>query len=463
MKHFEEKQAESAKLICKGCGGAGECHCAGNAEPKLGEQVAISQYTESNESSLEEELGERFKLLSHVGTGGMGSVFKVEERSSGKTFAIKILNQSLLEDASSLKRFELEAKSARSVVHPNLVAVYDYGITGKGRPFLVMDYLDGSDLKTLLAKEGFLDVARALNLFIQCAEGLAHAHQLDIIHRDVKPSNIILESRDSGIEFAKIVDFGIAKILPNQQTITDNLTVTGDIFGTPIYMSPEQCQGNCQDQRSDIYSLGCVMYEVLTGERPFAASNSVKTILRHINDDAASMNSLNYGYGIPKDLDYIVMRCLQKDPADRYQTSHELLKDLHSVSSGEAIRRKTCIGKEQKSKQQSRKLEFERFLAIVLVLQVVPLLMAYLLTPGYIVPIFRSPAGLLLLFAIYAWEALGFSLFYLRPRPRSEFETTLQSLIFGILFLLPGCTLPLLAPAIITVMQAIGPIMNSVH
>lgn len=284
------------------------------------------------------DLGDRYEVIDVLGSGGMGTVYKVKDKALDKEFAVKVLNESLVQDKLSVKRFEQEAHAASNLTHANLAAVYEYGVSKAGAPFLVMDYLGGNTLEQLLKQEGYLDVSRALDLFIQTAEAVAHAHLKGVIHRDIKPSNIIVEQGENKIEHVKVLDFGIAKVLPSEQQAQNALTQTGDIFGTPLYMSPEQCQGNMQDVRSDIYALGCVMYEALTGLTPFAAENPIKIILRHVNGDVKPMSEINRGAGVPADLESIVMRCLELDPAHRYQTANDLLYDLRRARDGKRVK-----------------------------------------------------------------------------------------------------------------------------
>jgi len=287
------------------------------------------------------DLGDRYEVLNKVGQGGMGAVYKVKDKALDKEFAVKVMNSNLVQDKVSVKRFEQEAQAASSLTHANLAAVYGFGVSKAGSPYLVMDYLDGQTLEQTLKQEGFLDVSRALDIFIQAAEAIADAHMKGVIHRDIKPSNIILEKRE-GIDFVKIVDFGIAKVLPSQQKAYENLTQTGDIFGSPLYMSPEQCQGNMQDRRSDIYSLGCVMYEALTGVQPYAAENPIKIILKHIHEDPQPINTLKNDYKIPADLDKAILHCLEREPDDRYQSTDELVRDLRKIRDGFKIQIKAA-------------------------------------------------------------------------------------------------------------------------
>lgn len=284
---------------------------------------------------IQASLGEQYEVISVLGVGGMGSVYKVRDKNLDKTFAIKILNQSLVQDQTSLRRFRQEALAAQSLTHANLGAVYGHGIGTSGAPYIVMDCLDGKDLTTLLNEQGPFNAQRALLIFIQLAEAINHAHTKGVVHRDLKPSNIIIETHGA-TEIAKVVDFGIAKVNSADARPTQQLTQTGEIFGSPLYMAPEQCVGNEQDARTDIYALGCVMYEVLTGEPPFVAENAVKTVLKHIHDEAVPPSAKASGK-IPADLDKVILHCLEKQPGDRYQSASELASDLQKVLEERAV------------------------------------------------------------------------------------------------------------------------------
>lgn len=308
--------------------------------------IAVSVEPQPPEAQPEQfpNLGERYEVLALVGRGGMGVVYKVRDKAVDKVFAVKVLNHELVQDKISVKRFEQEAKAASALTHANLAAVYDYGVGASGCPFLVMDYLEGRTLEQELAQEGYFDSERALDIFIQAAEAMADSHLKGVIHRDIKPANIILEKAENGSDFVRLVDFGIAKVLPSEQKAHENLTQTGDIFGSPLYMSPEQCEGNMQDRRSDIYSLGCLMYETLTGVKPFAAQNPIKIILRHIHEDPKPISSLTTvsnlpaQYKVPADLDKVILRCLARDPNHRYQSAYELVSDLKLIRDGEKVK-----------------------------------------------------------------------------------------------------------------------------
>lgn len=269
---------------------------------------------------------ERYQIISQLGKGGMSSVYKAKHTLMDRIVAIKILVAS---DVPSLKRFQLEAKLVSSLKHHNIVTVYDFGVSFKGQPYLVMDYLEGSNLMDEIRKETRLDLVRATWIFCQACDALNLAHKRDLIHRDLKPSNFMLVDEEQHDDVVKLVDFGIAKHLTVPVSEAAQLTQTGQVLGSPLYMSPEQCTGNRLDARSDIYSLGCVMYETLTGKPPLLGTDVFDTIQRHIHETPRSFASVDPELvSIPEQIEKIVLKCLQLDPADRYQTILELWTDL---------------------------------------------------------------------------------------------------------------------------------------
>lgn len=311
----EEKQIESEKIELR------------EAEPEISEP-------ENSEQGSLPFLGDDYEVLGQIGRGGMGSVYKVRDRNLDRIMAFKLLDRTLAEDQVALKRFEQEAAAASQLDHDNLVAVYGHGRTRDGTPYLVMDYLEGKNLSEVLKEEGTMEPGRALSIFQQIAEALRHAHEQNVIHRDIKPTNIILTRTDSGAEIARIVDFGIAKVMPAANRETHDLTETGEVFGSPHYMSPEQCLGFMLDQRSDIYSLGCLMYEALTGDSPFAGANPIQVVVKHINEDPVKFPSSITTGSIAKKLERVVLHCLEKDKNNRYQSASDLLKDLDLIKVG---------------------------------------------------------------------------------------------------------------------------------
>ena len=289
-----------------------------------------------------ERIGDRYKIEALIGVGGMGAVYRGRHETMGKTLAIKVLHEDAVANKKAVLRFDQEARAASTLAHPHLVSVYDYGVTDDGAPYLVMDYLDGISLGTIIRDEGRLEPTRALTIFIQIAEAIGHAHKKGVIHRDLKPSNVIITKTDREEDFVKIVDFGIAKLMTATGGAEENsLTQTGEIFGSPLYMSPEQCTGQKLDQRSDIYSLGCLMYETLSGRPPLQGANPVQTIMMHVQDDAPPLTgTLPTNVELPPGLASVVMRCLLKSADERYQSADALISDLEKVRDGGKLTRR---------------------------------------------------------------------------------------------------------------------------
>jgi serine/threonine protein kinase len=273
-------------------------------------------------------LVKRFEFLSEAGVGGVGTIYKAKQRNNDKIVAIKMLS---FDDVSSeaKKRFQEEAKACSRMEHPNLPKLLDYGLTEHGQPYMVLEYFDGSDLSDVLKKAGGVSLTTALDIAEQICLGLQYAHGQGVLHRDLKPSNIMIKWTD-GTPLVKIVDFGIAKLIDDEEH-KDKLTKTGEVIGTPTYMSPEQILGKEIDQRSDLYSVGCVLYELLAGVPPFTGENSVQTILKQLNDKPLNMTEASKGRVFPVDLESTIAKLLQKDPKDRYRNAGALQEDIHNV------------------------------------------------------------------------------------------------------------------------------------
>jgi len=365
------------------------------AEPKRGSMTSWifgKSNTHSNASSFKQpsrpltaedmaaiRFSAQYDMLEMIGYGGMGSVYKVRDRQRGGLFALKILHSELAKQPGAVKRFEQEATSASQLTHPNLVAVYQHGLLKEGQPYLLMDYVEGESLAHLLSKEKYLDTHQVTDIFLQVAEAVKHAHDKGVIHRDLKPSNILLTKAENGSYLVKLVDFGIAKVLTPTDKEMSNLTQSGEIFGSPQYMSPEQCLGDQLDCRADLYSLGCVMYESLTGKPPFTANNPIKLVFKHINDAPPALLRPLQGHEISPGLKTIVMRCLEKDPADRYQSASELVRDLTLVQDGKPIEQPKKKKKTTK-KGDSRPIVASAAAAVVLLFAVAALMQGPLLT-----------------------------------------------------------------------------------
>ncbi len=270
----------------------------------------------------------RYKVLSILGKGGMSTVYKAQHTYMDRVVALKLLHPHLVSDPTSVQRFKQEGKAAASLSHPNVITVFDFGINDEGIAYMVMDYLEGPSLGDLLDRGGPIPEAEAIDIFRQVCKGLSHAHKKGVIHRDLKPRNLVLAVEEDGSVLLKIVDFGIAKIVPQDGAESQHLTQTGEVFGSPIYMSPEQCSGLPLDLRSDIYSLGCVMYEVLTGTPPLCGMNAVETMSMHVNDEPLSFKAVAPNINLSYDMEQIVLRCLEKKTKKRYQTCAEVLEAL---------------------------------------------------------------------------------------------------------------------------------------
>lgn len=267
-------------------------------------------------------LAERYHMLKRLGEGGMGTVYLAEHVKMNRQCAVKVMNGALLSDSDSAQRFAREASNAARIIHPNVAAVFDYGETD-GVVYLVMEYVEGLSLTRLLERETMLQPARAVDIAHQVSEALVAAHELGIVHRDLKPDNIIIAPGKNGRDIAKVVDFGIAKAI--EEGPTESLTRTGLVIGTPEYMSPEQLLGDPVDARSDIYSLGCILYQMLTGRRTFDEPTREQMIKRRLTEKAPHPRDLVPE--LPKTLDLIVARLLARAPHDRYATVAEV-RDL---------------------------------------------------------------------------------------------------------------------------------------
>lgn len=280
-------------------------------------------------------LSDRYEVIEILGKGGMGVVYKGRRTQINKFVAIKVLKTSLIEDEVSLKRFEQEAIASANLDDPHLISVYDFGYGPSGEPYLVMDFLEGKSLEDIIERQGPVSLERFLHIFSQACQALSYIHNRGIIHRDLKPSNIMLVRTQSSDEFVKLVDFGIAKVIGDDQKLMQKLTATGQSFGSPLYMSPEQCMGKEVDVRSDIYSLGCVMFEALTGRTPIAGENALQTVFMHINSPPLLLNQVGPGLTHPPHVQDLIMRCLEKDPDKRFQSAQEIGSILGEMSQGE--------------------------------------------------------------------------------------------------------------------------------
>lgn len=259
-------------------------------------------------------LSDRYEILSKVGAGGMSDVYKAKDHILSRFVAIKVLKQEFSEDSSFVTKFRAEAQSAAGLEHPNIVNIYDVG-SENGLYYIVMEYVEGITLKTYIEKKGQLSFKESASIAIQVARGIEAAHNKNIIHRDIKPQNIII-STDGKV---KVTDFGIAKA-------TSSNTISSDVMGSVHYASPEQARNGFVDGRSDIYSLGIVMFEMVTGRVPFDGDTTVAVALQHLQEEIAKPSI--YAPDLPISFEKIILKCTQKTPDRRYQTMEELLTDI---------------------------------------------------------------------------------------------------------------------------------------
>jgi len=270
----------------------------------------------------------RYQILRKLGAGGMANVYLAEDQELGRRVAIKILNERHANDEQFVERFRREAKNAAALSHPNIVSIYDRG-EAEGTYYIAMEYLDGRSLKELLLSRGDAPIAVVVEYAGQILSALRFAHRHGIVHRDIKPHNVLVDSEGR----VKVTDFGIAR------AGTSQMTEAGSIVGTAQYLSPEQARGGDVDQRSDLYSLGVLMYEMLTGEVPFSGDTPVEIAMKHLSQTPVPPSTKRND--IPHGLDMVVMRALAKDPDDRYQTSEEMEADLDRVARGVGVARET--------------------------------------------------------------------------------------------------------------------------
>ncbi len=280
-------------------------------------------------------IGGAYKLLSLLGKGGMGDVYRARHIVLGKDFAVKLLTGQELNNANWL-RFQTEARVISRLDHKNIVKVYNLGLHENVLPFYAMDLLEGEPLDAVLQRLGPLKIEDCLPLYLQVLDGLHYAHRHGVVHRDIKPANIMLIVDEGAVPIVKLLDFGIAKLSSLDNKVSQSLTAPGEIFGSQYYMSPEQCLGQKVDPRSDVYSVGCALFETLTGRPPFRGENSFKTICMHTSENPPSLKDVT-DIEFPAAMEHVVARCLKKRPEDRYQSMKEMEVDLIRISQGKDL------------------------------------------------------------------------------------------------------------------------------
>ncbi len=280
--------------------------------------------TASERSIIGQVLNDKYHVMSFIGRGGMSVVYRARHLLMQKDVALKFLRSHLLADVESVNRFRTEARAVSALNSKHIIRLFDLDVTVENQPFLVVELLIGISLADIVKDKGRIPQDEAVGWFCQIAQALQDAHEQGVIHRDLKPSNVVI---DDGM--VKIFDFGIAKVLFTEGADKSKLTQTGEVFGSPMYMSPEQCRGSKLDGRSDIYSMGCLMYEVLSGSPPFVGQNIFDTLSKQCNEEPIPLTDVVSE--LSDSLDYVVRRCLDKSASLRYQSAADLLRDLEDV------------------------------------------------------------------------------------------------------------------------------------
>ncbi|MEG1291008.1 MAG: Stk1 family PASTA domain-containing Ser/Thr kinase, partial [Lachnospiraceae bacterium] len=262
-------------------------------------------------------LADRYEIVGKIGTGGMSDVYKAKDHTLGRFVAIKVLKQEFSEDVNFVTKFRTEAQSAAGLEHPNIVNIYDVG-SENGLYYIVMECIEGITLKTYIEKKGQLSFKEAVSIAIQVGRGIETAHNKNIIHRDIKPQNIIISTEGK----VKVTDFGIARAASSN-------TINSDVMGSVHYASPEQARNGFVDRKSDIYSLGIVMYEMVTGRVPFDGESTVAVAIQHLQEEMIVPSA--YAPDLPISMEKIILKCTQKSPDRRYESISDLMVDLKKV------------------------------------------------------------------------------------------------------------------------------------
>jgi serine/threonine-protein kinase len=292
------------------------------------------------------QIGDKYKVLSAVGAGSMGVVYKAVQNSTGREMAVKVLHGAEGGDSAHVRRFRREAKAVSALNHENIVRLFDFGFMDDGQPYIVTEFIKGKTLSQILRERGRLTLKETVPIMHQVCNAVEEAHRLKIVHRDLKPENIILQEPDQRISMntkhgwrtrrIKVVDFGVAKLSSDANSSSASLTIEGKVCGSPGYMSPEQCKGLPVDVRSDIYSLGIVLYEVISGHRPFSADTVMGLLFMHVNDKPPPMNAFCLDLDVPSQLEQVIRRSLSKNPDERQHTVAELWQEFELACNGKS-------------------------------------------------------------------------------------------------------------------------------
>jgi serine/threonine protein kinase len=282
------------------------------------------------DSLVGSQFAQKYEMLSILGRGGAGVIYKARHMFLNRQLAVKVMHAQLIFDAETQSRFRNEAQAISALNHKNIIGVQDFGVSQEGLPYIVMDLHEGTNLGELIAQNHKLEPKRVVEIACQACDALFHSHQRGVIHRDVKPTNILLCKGENGEEIVKLADFGIAKI--TQIDGGPEITQSGDLLGSPLYMSPEQCKGTKVDGRTDIYSLGCVIFTALGGKEPFSGDSIMDMMYRRTVEPPPPLSKSFPDLPLPPGLEEIVLKAMARDPDARFQTADQLKDALVGLS-----------------------------------------------------------------------------------------------------------------------------------
>ncbi len=342
--------------------------CGTQLEPSDDSQVSFTKTLETPREELTtgSTFADRYKIVEELGKGGMGRVYKVLDKETNEKIALKLIKPEIALEKRTVERFRNELTTARKIVQKNVCRMYDLN-KEKDNYFITMEYVSGGDLKKFIRRSGQLSVEKAISIAKQICDGLSEAHSLGIVHRDLKPNNIMIDDKGN----AKIMDFGIARSLEVKR-----ITGAGVMIGTPEYMSPEQVEGKEVDQRSDIYSLGIILYEMVTGQVPFEGDTPFTIGMKHKGEMPKNPKELNSQ--ISDNLNRMILRCLEKDKEKRYQSAGEVRSELANIEKGiPTTERKIPKRKPLTSKEITVKFNLRKLLIPALVLVVILTVVGY--------------------------------------------------------------------------------------
>lgn len=300
-------------------------------EEVAGEPFETSTFSEATGIHQGTVFGSHYQIICPIGRGGMGMTFKALDTESGAHVAAKFLLPERMANPKDTARFAREAKTASRLSHPFIARVLDFGLFNQSHQFLIMEYVEGETLAQRIEVRGQLPVDETLDVFIQVCDALSYAHAGGVLHRDIKPSNMMVAKTSDNTVSVKLLDFGLAKLISTPLTASQQLTNTGEVVGSPFYMSPEQARGGELDARSDLYSLGCALYEALTGGPPHLGQTAMATLLKRETDRPLPLGEASLGKAFPEELEKLVSKLLKTKPEDRYQTAEELQKELSRI------------------------------------------------------------------------------------------------------------------------------------